>query len=128
MSESVGVRVLIAEDDDRVVYVLQRTFQLVRAHVTIKRDGQEAKDALDAERFDVLLTDLRMPRVDGYELVRWTRTHHPDVRVVVLSGFADDADRAEFVRLGVEFVPKPFVPPDILAAAGIQLPSAPDRG
>jgi DNA-binding NarL/FixJ family response regulator len=86
------MRVLIA-DDQRVVREGLAT--IVAAFpdtevVGLAGDGAEAVDLVSEQRPDVVLMDLRMPRVDGVEATRTIRERHPDLAIVVLTTFADD--------------------------------------
>ena len=93
---------LIAEDDEDIALVLMRVFK--RAGMTVLRapDGQAALDLIVRERPDVVLTDLGMPRMDGWQLIEAVRAH-PDVRdvpIAILSGHLRPGDsRAESSRV-----------------------------
>lgn len=85
---------LIAEDDEDIALVLARVFK--RAGMTVLRapDGQAALEMIIAERPDAVLTDLGMPRMDGWQLIRAVRAH-PDVRdtpIAILSGHLQPGD------------------------------------
>jgi DNA-binding NarL/FixJ family response regulator len=86
------VRVLIA-DDQRVVREGLATIVAAFADaevVGLANDGAEAVELVSEQRPDVVLMDLRMPRLDGVEATRTIRERHPEVAVVVLTTFADD--------------------------------------
>jgi DNA-binding response OmpR family regulator len=82
------LRVLIVEDDTLLAgtvhdFLLDEGFQ-----VCVAVDGQAALEAAADLAFDILLTDLRMPRLDGFELIRRLRADRPELPVVVMSGNA----------------------------------------
>ncbi len=91
--------------------------------VLLAADGQEALEfAARGEPFDLLLTDLRMPRLDGRELIQRLRAARPDLPVVVMTGYAPPGG-AETLRQGIGPGPlilftKPMEPDALLAAIG----------
>lgn len=88
-------RVLIAEDDAAIRRLLGMTLRRRRMEVHLAADGREALDALRNERYDVLVMDLMMPRLNGWELIRWLG-NHSDCRpksVIVMSASERDALR-----------------------------------
>lgn len=90
-------RVLVAEDDAAIRRLLAATLRRRRLDVELARDGAEALEALQRERWNVVVLDLMMPRVDGWDLVRWLGAH-PERRpssVIVVSA----ADRGALLDL-----------------------------
>jgi YesN/AraC family two-component response regulator len=63
---------------------------------------------LTETRFDIVLTDLRMPGVDGLTLIRWVRERVPDMALIVASGFAEAQEETEVRSLGAVLLFKPF--------------------
>lgn len=109
-----ALAILIAEDDPNDGYLLQRAFKKAgfKGTIYISKDGEEAKEYLrgdgdfaDRTKFPparVLLTDLKMPRCDGFELLRWLRDN-PSCRViptVVFSASAQEQDVTRAYELG----------------------------
>jgi len=107
-------RTVLIVDDSKVgrsmmVYAL-RTDGL---HVLEAGDGREALDVMRRAPVDMLITDLRMPDVDGIELVRKVRAMdgYAEVPILMISGLADDAVREQALHAGVSvFLKKPFKP------------------
>ena len=88
-------RVLVAEDDPAIRRLLGMTLRRRRMDVELVQDGEEAMEALKRERFDVVVMDLMMPNVNGWEVVRWLGKH-PDCRpasVIVVSAADREALR-----------------------------------
>jgi DNA-binding response OmpR family regulator len=79
-------RVLVAEDDDLFADAVDTFLQDAGFKVFIAADGEAALQKASRCRFDVLLTDLRMPRLDGAGLIRRLRADRPDLPVIVISG------------------------------------------
>ena len=80
-------RILLAEDDDSLRGFLARALERAGFEVTSCADGDEAAAALD-ERFDLLLTDIVMPGMDGIEVARLAAARDPKLRIMFITGFA----------------------------------------
>jgi CheY-like chemotaxis protein len=99
VGRSYRLHLLLAEDEPEVVILISGYFVDAGFCVTKAADGMEALDVLPTIAFDLLLTDIRMPRVDDVKLVQYVRQSHPNRLVVVLSGYmAAGADRQEHPR------------------------------
>ena len=77
-------RLLLVEDDEVFLRPLLRTLELKGYEVLPVQSGEEALEAVKAEDVDLVLTDRRLPGMDGVELVRQIKTEHPDLAVVVM--------------------------------------------
>lgn len=99
----IGMNVLIVDDELLLLRSLRR--MLVRAghHVVMATNGREALEALARADFDVVLSDVRMPEMDGVELARRLSRLHPTLPMLFMSGHADASDRdlLEVEPLGV---------------------------
>ncbi len=87
-------RILLAEDDDSMRAFLQRALERAGHSVDAVGDGVDALAALISERFDLLLADIVMPGLDGIELARRAVDDDPNLRVILITGFAAVALRA----------------------------------
>lgn len=81
------LRVLVAEDEPLAALVVEDALVDQGHHVVLARDGQEVLDIAAGYQFDVLVTDLAMPRVTGWELIPLLRARRADLPVVVMTGF-----------------------------------------
>ncbi len=100
---------LLVEDKDSFRRLLTQAMAGSVWTVHAVADPLEALRALEAQPFQVLVTDLRLPGISGLELIRRARRLRPDLRVVLMSAFAEPKDIVEAMRLGAdEFLPKPF--------------------
>jgi len=107
----IHARILLAEDETPVRSFAARALRGAGHDVIECEDGEAASLVIDdrAQAIDLLLTDARMPIVDGAELVRRTLRHRPGVKVIVMSGLAEDSIRAELGQgAEVHFLAKPF--------------------
>lgn len=108
-------RILVAEDEDSVRRLLDRALSQAGHHVTTVVDGADALVALARQDFDLLLTDIRMPRVDGITLALKTAKDYPRVRILMMTGFADEKQRAHGLEfLSHDVIAKPFALPVLL--------------
>ena len=80
-------RILLAEDDDSLRGFLSRALERAGYDVTSCADGEEAAAVLDQD-WDLLLTDIVMPGMDGIEVARLAAARHPGLRIMFITGFA----------------------------------------
>ena len=105
-------RVLVADDEEGIREFLAESLEKEGHEIVTAGDGAEALALARAEPFDVILTDLKMPKLDGMSLVRTLRTEQPDVEIVVLTAFGDVATAVEAMKLGVfDYLQKPVSSP-----------------
>lgn len=103
-------RILLAEDSDVVRASLQRLLEQAGYQVTAVRDGVEALAAAGREQFDLVSTDVMMPRMDGYELTRALRARpdYKDTPIVMVTSHGERIDRVRGFDAGVdEYITKP---------------------
>jgi len=102
-------RVLVADDEESIRELLRKSLSLAEYRVETVGDGRSALDRLQRERFDLLITDLRMPGLDGLALIREVRRFHPDLPVIVATGYSTESTAVEALNLGVAgYLRKPF--------------------
>jgi two-component system cell cycle response regulator CpdR len=87
MSQTQPTRILLAEDDDSLRNFLTRALERAGYEVVSCPDGESAVDELDTP-FDVLLTDIVMPGIDGIEVARIAASRQPQLRIMFITGFA----------------------------------------
>lgn len=99
----------MAEDNATDAAVVQRLLARLDVKPDVVRDGQEMVDALQRERYDVVLVDIVMPGMDGLEATRMVRNgFHPGPRIVALSGRAGPGVRSMCLAAGMDdYIPKP---------------------
>lgn len=108
-------RVLIVEDDEVFLRPLRRALELGEFEVLTVGSGEEALDVLKDEDVDLVLTDQRLPGLDGVELVRRLKVEHPELAVVVMTAYGTIGAAVEATRLGAEdYLVKPFEPDEVL--------------
>ena len=113
-----GARVLLVEDNDINQTVAQDLLERMGLEVTVAGDGQQALDFLEQKTFDVVLMDLQMPVMDGFEASRRIRSQprFDDLPVIAMTAAVLSCDREACVSVGMnDHVAKPIVPQDLLA-------------
>ena len=104
-----AVRVLVAEDNPAVREFIVRSLSSAGYKVAAAIDGQQALDILAHEKFSVLVSDIVMPNVDGIALAMKATRLFPDMRVVMISGYAQERMRAHNLDALVhKILAKPF--------------------
>jgi len=108
-------KILVVDDEDALRTVLSAELEGEGYQVTTAADGQEAIKVLNTSAFDLILLDIKMPNVDGFEVLKFVKDKHPKTKVVMLTGFADLKNAIESKKLGAEdFVSKPYDLVDLL--------------
>ena len=102
------LRILLAEDDESMRVYLVRALERVGYHVTAVDRGTEAIPLLQTEHFDLLLTDIVMPEMDGIELAQRAGEMVPDLRVMFITGFAAVTLKAGKTLPQARVLSKPF--------------------
>ena len=105
------MRVLLTEDDDSVRAFVSRALELDGHEVETACNGVEAMDRLTEKdgQFDLLVTDVKMPIMDGIALAHETATNWPGMPILLMTGFADQRERAQDLADVIrDVVTKPF--------------------
>ena len=110
-------KILITEDEDALRIFVARALKL-DGHETVEAgDGAAGLEALRGGAFDLLLSDIRMPVMDGIELAHRASETHPGLKILLMTGYAEQRERAEDLNgKVVDVVSKPFSLPDIRMA------------
>jgi len=115
-------RVLVVDDEESLRFLLASELQAESFEVQTAGDGEEAIEMIrrkidKSEKFDVVLLDIRMPKVDGWEVLKFIKGNIPETRVIMLTAYADVKNAIEALRLGAsDFVSKPYDLDDILTS------------
>jgi DNA-binding NtrC family response regulator len=107
--------ILVVDDEDALRTVLSSELESEGYIVATAGDGDDAISVLQGKSFDLVLLDIKMPRVDGFEVLRFIKERYPATKVIMLTGFADLKNAIESKKLGAEdFVSKPYDLVDLL--------------
>jgi signal transduction histidine kinase len=110
-------RVLVVDDEPDVLRVCERILTNDGFSVKTVSSGFEAVQLASVEKFDLLLTDIKMPGMDGLDVAEAARTVNPHLVCVTMTGYSTMDTAIEALRLGIEeFIIKPFMPQDLISA------------
>ena len=102
-------RILVVDDEEAVRDLLAKTLAAADYEVDTAADGPSAIDCLKSNGYDLLVTDIRMPGMDGLSVIREGRRQSADLPIVVITGYSTEATAIEALNLGVSgYLTKPF--------------------
>jgi len=111
-------RILIVDDEEADRRLIQAILERAGYETVLAEDGEQALSACSATRFDVVITDLQMPKVHGFELITALRDNDPPPAIIAVSGTGHH-QLAIADALGAKFtLTKPADPDAVLAAVG----------
>ena len=106
--------ILLAEDEEVVRKSFEKVLNLYAKRVFTASDGEEALDIYEKEHPDIIITDIKMPKLNGIELIKLIRKNNHDIPIVVTSAYADQEFLLESIKLLlVEYVIKPIKESDL---------------
>jgi DNA-binding NtrC family response regulator len=107
-------RILVVDDDPLIRGSLYEMLRGQHYDVEMASDGSEAMDHLRRRPFQLVITDWKMPQVDGLNLLSHIKTAHPDVNVILITGFANINSAVEAIRQGAfDYLTKPIQPEEL---------------
>ncbi|WP_404447625.1 VanR-FM family response regulator transcription factor [Sutcliffiella horikoshii] len=113
--------VLIADDDAEIADLVAIHLEKEGYHVIKVSDGEEAVDAVETQSVDLLILDIMMPKMDGYEVTRSIREKH-NLPIIFLSAKTSDFDKVQGLVIGADdYMTKPFTPIELVARVNAQL-------
>lgn len=108
---SMPYRVLVIDDD---LTIRDSCFQILSrkgSEVWLAENGRKGLSMLEEREFDVVILDLRMPDISGFDILKRIREDHPETVVIVITGYPSVESAVEAMKLGAkDFIPKPFTP------------------
>ena len=111
-------RVLAVDDETVVVHAMRRSLDGRRYRVDEAFSGRDALARVVAQPYDLVLLDMRMPDLDGLDLLPTIREHQPGVPVVIVTGYASIDTAVEAIQRGAaDYLPKPFTPDELRRVA-----------
>lgn len=109
------VAILVVDDEETFRYMLSTLISGAGYHVETAQDGVAAINAVQTKMFDIVLCDIKMPKVDGIEVLRFIKTNYPNTEVVMLTGTADVKIAVECMKVGAyDHIMKPTTSDDLL--------------
>jgi CheY-like chemotaxis protein len=112
-----SAKILIVDDEQFVRDLLEKVLKRRGHEVVAAADADHALAALETTTFDLLLTDVVMPGMDGFDLLRRVKSAHPQIKVIVLTGYARKQSISDFLLYGADdYLSKPFQVHELVAA------------
>lgn len=110
--------ILVVDDEEVVRRSHLRVLESEHCQVEAVGDGEQALKAMEAQPYDVVLLDLRMPGIDGMSILRTMKKRWPESEVIVITGFPSVDTAKEAIRLGAcDYLAKPLAPSEVIGAA-----------
>ncbi len=100
---------LVVDDEKNVSDLLKLQLDETGFSVDVANDGAAGINKIQAKRYDVILLDLKMPRVNGIEVLKFAKENQPDAQVLILTGYGDIKTAVDTIKMGAfDFIPKPY--------------------
>jgi DNA-binding response OmpR family regulator len=108
-------KILIADDNRQITSILEEYSKKEGYEAVIAYDGLQAMDMIKSENFDIILLDVMMPKMDGFEVVREIRKES-DIPVIMITARGEDFERIMGLDIGADdYIVKPFSPQEVMA-------------
>ena len=108
-NELKNVKTLLVDDDEFIRNSLELAFKTKRCSLQVAETAEEGLQAINAHRFDIIISDFRLPGINGLEFLKLATVTQPQAVKFLITAYRDDHLFSEAVRLGVnEFIEKPF--------------------
>ncbi|ODG89997.1 MULTISPECIES: vancomycin resistance response regulator transcription factor, VanR-F/VanR-M family [Bacillaceae] len=115
------ISILIADDEQEIADLIALHLEKEGYHVIKVSDGQEAVRVVETGSIDLLILDIMMPKMDGYEVTRLIRERH-NMPIIFLSAKTSDFDKVHGLVIGADdYITKPFTPIELVARVNAQL-------
>jgi CheY-like chemotaxis protein len=104
-----NAKLLIVDDNEGVRHLVSRWLEKAGFSVREAKDGAEAVEMVKEDPPDIILADIRMPKIDGIELARIIKSDHPDIKIILMTAYSSPQTIAQARREGVDdYLEKPF--------------------
>ena len=103
------VKILVADDEAMMRNLLLKILESEGYQVSVVSSANEALEKLKAEKYDILMTDVKMPGMSGFDLLKQVKVKWPETAVIIMTGYGDAYSVKEALLLGAdEYLSKPF--------------------
>lgn len=104
-------KILVVDDEPVIIKSAERVLRAAGYTIESAFSGKEAVAKMEGNTYSLVLTDLKMPEMDGISLIRWIKKKKPDTGIVIITGYPSQDTIKEALELGIiDYVPKPFTP------------------
>ncbi len=109
------IRILVVDDEAVIITGCKRILESEGYHVESALGGKEAISLMEQNQYDFVITDLKMPEVDGLTLIKWIKISRPDTGILIITGYPSQDSIKEALEIGIiDYIPKPFTPSVLL--------------
>ncbi len=103
-----NIKLVLVDDEEDFIKTFAERLRIRDINSKVATSGEEALELLKKELPDVVLSDLKMPGIDGLDLLREIKRHYPEIQVIILTGHGSDKEEKESFRLGAfDYLRKP---------------------
>ncbi|MFP4194418.1 MAG: sigma-54-dependent transcriptional regulator [Desulfobacterales bacterium] len=114
MSDQQTPRILIIDDEAQICRNCCKILAKNSYHTEYALDGRTGLEMLGKNHYDVVITDVRMGRVGGMEILKWIRENRPETMVIIITGYASISSAVDLMKTGAyDYLPKPFTPEEL---------------
>ncbi len=118
LDRTLQTRILVVDDEADVRLLLEREICDLGYGVVVTADAAQAMEEMGRGDFDIVITDIRMPGMDGIELTEWIKRTRPDTEVIVMTGYGSLESAATAIHLGAfDYLLKPFGEMDLVTSS-----------
>ena len=106
-----SARILLVDDEEVVIKSYRRILEEQKYQIDAQMDGGSALRAIGESPYDLIIVDLMMPKMNGMEVLRRVKETHPEIKVIMVTGMAQEETQEQAMSLGAfHYLPKPFDP------------------
>lgn len=104
-----NVKILIVDDEEMMRNLLTKILKRENYQILTAGDGQEAVELLEKEAVDLIISDMKMPRMNGFELLKHVKENYPQIGIIIMTAYGDTYTVKDALILGAdEYITKPF--------------------
>jgi DNA-binding NtrC family response regulator len=114
-NNDLNISVLLVDDDQRILDVFSKLIQSKGYQPFTAINGPKALDILHNKKIDVLIADMKMPEMNGIQLLKEVKKYYPEVKVIIITGFGTVTSAVKAMKLGAsDYILKPFSPDELI--------------
>jgi DNA-binding NtrC family response regulator len=104
-----SITILVVDDEEMMRNLLEKILGREGYKIKTAEDGQAALEVLKSEKVDIIISDMKMPRMNGFELLKVVKKEHPEIGVIIMTAYGDTYTVKDALLLGAdEYITKPF--------------------
>jgi DNA-binding NtrC family response regulator len=104
-----SIKILIVDDEEMMRSLLEKILKREGYNVIAAEDGVQAVEILKKEDVSLVISDMKMPRMDGFELLKYVKQEYPNVGIIIMTAYGDTYTVKDALLLGAdEYITKPF--------------------